>query len=215
MQISIKTNFPDVQRQLQAMQKGIADKAMASAMNKTMAQAKTAMSREIRAEFNMTAATVNASLLIKRASAAGGNFRMSAELSSISRRGKRSLNLIHFTERSVSMAQARGRAKAGTLNRLFVQIKKSGGKKSLRTAFIANQGRTVFMRTGEAKRVMTKGSNAGKRKEPLKAVQTIAVASMFNARRVNAKVVQMIEEKFGAIFANEARFFTERFNAKK
>ena len=43
MQFNIKTNFPDVQRQLQTMQDDIGKRALASALNKTVAQAKTAM----------------------------------------------------------------------------------------------------------------------------------------------------------------------------
>ena len=214
MQISIKTNFPDVQRQLQAMQKGIADKAMASAMNKTMAQAKTAMSREIRAEFNMSTTKVNAALRINKAVAAGSRFRLEASLESPSKRG-RSLNLINFMERSVSMAQAKKRSKAGTLNQLFVQIKKAGGKKALGSAFIGNKGRTVFVRV-PGTTMDSRNKYAGtKHAQKIKALQTIDVAGMFNTKRINAKVVQMIEAKFGVIFANEARFFTERFNARK
>lgn len=200
MQINITTNFPEVQRMLSSMQADIGNKALASALNKTVAQAKTAMSREIRAEFNMSAATVNESLLIRRASASGGNFNLSATLSSISRRGKRSLNLIHFMERSVSMATARKRGKAGTLNQLFVQIKKAGGKKALGSAFIGNEGRTVFIRTGKARL-------------PIKALQTIDVAGMFNTKRVNERVLKMIDDKFPGVFVNEAKFFTDRFNA--
>jgi hypothetical protein len=64
MQIKIQTNFPNVQRQLETMRKDIADKAVASALNKTVALAKTAMSREIRAEFNLKASEVNESLRI-------------------------------------------------------------------------------------------------------------------------------------------------------
>lgn len=201
MQITIKHNFPDVQRQIDALREDIARKATASALNKTIAQAKTAMSREIRAEFNISAAKVNESLTITRASASGGELRMQASLQSPRKRG-RSLNLINFMERSTSMAQARKRGKAGTLNQLFVQIKKHGGKKALGSAFIGNKGRTVFVRTGKSRL-------------PIKALQTIDVASMFNTKRINARVLQMIETKFPVIFNHEAKFFTSKFNASK
>jgi hypothetical protein len=201
MQISIKTNFPDVQRQLESMRKDIADKAMASALNKTLALAKTAMSREIRAEFNMSASKVGEALVVNKARTGGGRVHLEASLESPRKRG-RSLNLINFMERSVSMAQARKRGKAGTLNQLFVQIKKAGGKKGLKSAFIGNKGRTVFVRTGKARL-------------PIKAVQTIDVAGMFNTKRVNARVMQMIEARFPDLFVNEAKFFTDRFNAKR
>lgn len=201
MQFSLKTNFPDVQRQLQAIQDDIGKRAIASALNKTVAQAKTAMSREIRAEFNISASKVGAALKVNNARASGSTLRLKASLESPRQRG-RSLNVINFMERSTTMAQARKRSKAGTLNQLFVQIKKAGGKKALGSAFIGNKGRTVFVRTGKARL-------------PIKALQTIDVAGMFNTKRVNAKVLAMIEAKFPELFANEAKFFTDRFNAKR
>ena len=201
MQITIKTNFPDVGRQLEAMRQDVANKALASALNKTVALAKTAMSREIRTEFNMSASKVGESLHITRARAGGGRVHLEASLESPRKRG-RSLNLINFMERSVSMAQARKRGKAGTLNQLFVQIKKAGGKKGLKSAFIGNKGRTVFVRTGKARL-------------PIKALQTIDVAGMFNTKRVNGRVMQMIDARFPDLFVNEAKFFTDRFNAKR
>jgi len=54
----------------------------------------------------------------------------------------------------------------------------------------------------------------GKERLPIKALTTIDVAQMFNTKRINAKVVQMIEAKFPTIFANEVRYYTERFNAR-
>ena len=198
MNISIQTNFPDVKRALDGLSADVGNKAMASALNKTVAQAKTAMSREIRAVFNMSASKVAESLTITRAVATGGRFSLSARLESKSKRG-RSLNLINFMERSTSMAQARKRGKAGTLKQLFVQIKKVGGKKALGSAFIGNQGRTVFVRTGKARL-------------PIKALQTIDVPNMFNTKRVNAKVLRFINDKFPELFKNEAKYFTSKFN---
>lgn len=201
MQINITHNFPDVKRQLDRLQEDVALKATSSALNKVVAQAKTEMSKDIREEFNITAAKVNDALKINRASASGGQIRFQASLESPRKRG-RSFNLINFLEKSVTLAQARKRSKAGTLNQLFVQIKKTGGKVPLGSAFIGNKGRTIFVREGKSRL-------------PIKALQTIDVASMFNTKRVNAKVVQMIEDKFPTIFTNEAKFFTDRFNAAK
>ena len=200
MKFTMSNNFPDVQRQIEALREDIARKATASAVNKVVAQAKTAMSREIRAEFNISAGKVNESLRVTRATAKGGLLNIEATLDSPRKRG-RSLNLINFMERSISMAQARKRGKLGTLNQLRVQIKRNGGKKALGSAFIGNKGRTVFVRIGKARL-------------PIKALQTIDVASMFNTKRVNAKVLAMIEAKFPEIFANEVKFFTNRFNSK-
>lgn len=201
MNINIQTNFPQVKRALDQLSTDVGNRAMASALNKTVAQAKTAMSREIRAEFNISAGKVGESLRITRAVATGGRFSLSASLESSSRRG-RSLNLINFMERSVSLAQARKRGKEGTLNQLFVQIKKGGGKKALGSAFIGNKGRTVFVRTGKARL-------------PIKALQTIDIPQMFNTKRINAKVLRFINDKFPTIFVNEAKYFTDRFKVAK
>ena len=50
MQISIKKDFAGVQKALDSMQRGIREKALASAINKTMEQARTQMTREITSE---------------------------------------------------------------------------------------------------------------------------------------------------------------------
>lgn len=200
MKLSISTNFPQVQRQLQQLQKAVADKAVASALNKVVAQAKTAMSREIRSEFRVSAAEVGQTLQVTKASVKAG--RLEVTLQVPPRRKGRGFNLIRFVEGSVTLAEAKRRAKAGTLNQLFVQIKKKGGRKGLGSAFIGNKGRTVFVRLG-------------KERTPIKALTTVDIAQMFNTKRINRKVTEFIETKFPTVFANEAKFFTERFNAQR
>ena len=202
MQLSIQTNFADVARQLKTLRADIASKATASALNKTVAQAKTKMGREITSEFNISASDVRDKLRIKRATARGGLVAIEAVLEAATKSGRgRGLNLIRFLEKSTSLAQARKRGKAGTQNQLHVQIKRSGGRKALGSAFIGNKGRTVFVRVG-------------KERLPIKALTTIDVAQMFNTKRINARVVELIEARFATIFANEVKFYTERFNSK-
>lgn len=201
MKVSISHNFPDIKKQLDALHNDVANKAMASAMNKVTSQAKTAMSREIRSEFNLSSAKVNESLRVNRARSVRGSFELEASLESPARRG-RSFNLINFMEKFVTLSQSRRRGKLGTLRQLHVRIKRGGAAVPLRTAFIGNNGRTVFVRTG-------------KKRLPIKALQTIDVAGMFNTRRINAKVLEMINEKLPQIFANEARFFTSKFNNQR
>jgi len=188
MQINLTTNFSDVARQLDRLQKDIADKAVASALNKTVAQGKTAMSREIRSEFNLSASTVNQSLRIQRASAIRGRFQLSAALESPTKRG-RSLNLARFSARQ-------------TRKGVTFKVKRNGPRQLIPGAFLINAGKTVMIRTG-------------KTRLPIKAIQTIDVAQMFNTRRINAKVVQLIKARFPEIFANDARFFTAKFNATR
>jgi hypothetical protein len=186
MQLSIKTNFPEVQKQLDRLRKEIADKAVASALNKTVAQAKTAMSREIRSEFVMTAATVNESLRIRRARASGGAFNLQAALESPKKRG-RSLNLARFSARQ-------------TKKGVSFKIRRGGPRKLIPGSFLINNGKTMMIRVG-------------KKRLPIKALQTIDVAQMFNTTRINRKVVALVQKRFPTIFANDVRFFTNRFNA--
>lgn len=188
MKLSITTNFADVAKRLKELHKDVATQATARAVNRTMEQAKTAMSREIRAEFMLPAAKVNQALRITKAVARGGLFQIEARLESPTTRG-RSLNLMNFSARQ-------------TKKGVTIKIKRNGGRKLIPGAFIANKGRTVFIREG-------------KQRLPIKALQTIDVAQMFNTRRINEKVVQVIRDRFPGIFEREAKFYTDRFNARR
>lgn len=188
MQLTISTNFPQVQAALERLHKDVGSQALARALNRTTEQAKTAMSREIRAEFNMPASTVNQSLRISRARFSGRSVKLEASLQSISRPGKRSLNLAHFAARQ-------------TRQGVTFKVKRQGPRKMIPGAFLINGGKTVMIREGRTRL-------------PIKALQTIDVAQMFNTKRINAKVIQMIRDKFPTIFEREAKFYLDRFNAK-
>lgn len=188
MKLSITTNFPDVQRALYGLHADIRDKAMASALNKTTAQAKTSMSKEIRAEFVLPAAKVAQALRVNRARPSGRSVILEASLESPTKRG-RSLNLAAFAARR-------------TAKGVSFKVRRDGGRKTIPGSFLINGGKTVMIRVG-------------KERLPIKALQTIDVAQMFNTKRINARVVRFIESKLPAIFANEARFFTARFNASR
>ena len=201
MQITIQTEFPAIAKRLAQLESSVRDKALASTLNKTIAQAKTRMQREIVREYNVTPAYVRERLQVRRATAAASRLKLQAEL--VGGNGKkRSANLIRFLERSVSLAQARRRAKDGTLRQLRFKVRRSGGPQTIAGAFIGNRGRTVFRRVG-------------KERLPIKAVSTIDVPQMFNQRRINAAVVQSMRENFTRIFDAEAAFYVARFNATR
>lgn len=187
MQITIAHNFPQVQAQLKQLQADVAKQATSRTLNSTIAIAKTAMSREIRQEFVLPASKVGDVLKISKASASGGNVRLEASLYPVSKKG-RSLNLSNF--------QARQTSKGVTF-----KIKRSGPRQLIPGAFLINQGGTVMIRIG-------------KERLPIKALQTIDVAQMFNTKRINAKVVDTIKQRFPEIFEREAKFYTDRFNAR-
>ena len=188
MQLSIQTNFPEVAAALAKVQAEVARPATARALNATVAQAKTNMSREIRAEFNLSAGYVRDRLRITRASVRSGRLNLSAEL--IGGDGKRrSANVIAFAAKETS----RG---------VSVKIKKAGSRKTIAGAFIANKGRTVFAREG-------------KKRLPIKPVRTVDVPQMFNTRKVNAAVIRTIEQRFPQIFERELAYALTQFNATR
>ena len=198
MQISIKTNFPQVQKALDQLREDIADKATARAINRTMEQAKTDMGREIRKEFVLTADEVRAQLRVVRASFKGGRLFIQAALIGGRPKG-RSLNLIRFVEQKAGKRELAKRKKAeGEKPQLRFKIKRAGGAQVIPGAFIGNKGRTVFIRQGP-------------KRLPVKALRTIDVAQMFNARRINSVVTSKIREKFPVIFAREAAFYLRKF----
>jgi hypothetical protein len=184
-------------------------RAQGRALNKAAEQGRTAMTREISREYAVTAAFVRQRLRIKRASTGRGPLRLEAWLQGVD--PKRSANLIHFAEKSVTLAQARKRMKAGeggtqTLKgggqvqkalELRFKIKRSGPHKVIKGAFIGNKGRTVFIRSGD-------------KRLPIQALQTINVPQMFNTKRVNAKVVAKIKAVLPGLMRHELKYELSR-----
>lgn len=186
IKISIRNNFPEVARRLNEVGRQVGDKAMVRALNKTVDQGKTEMARKISQEFRISSSVAKDRLAVRRASVRGGALRFEAVLEA-TRRGKgRSMNLIHF------VTAAAKRNTRGDLSQLKFQIKKVGGKKMLPGAFVGNKGRTVFIRTG-------------KERKPIKALNTIDVGQMFNTKRINSVVCEVMLKKFDANFQRELR----------
>ena len=186
MQLSIETNFPEVQRQLDLLAAEVGSKATARALNRTIELARTAMSREIRDEFVLDARYVRDRLRIKRATFYAGVLALQATLEAQAK--PRSANVIRFGARQVA---------AG----VSVKIKRGGGRKVIKNAFIGNKGRTVFRRVG-------------KERLPIEAVRTIDVAQMFNTKRINAKVIDTIKARFPEVWARELAYALGQFNAR-
>ena len=191
--LSVKCDVRPMIDYLNRVAKGLGDQAITSALNKTVAQAKTQMIRGITDEYNIKASDVRERLQVQRAKRAGMQFTATL-FGNPAGRAKRAMNVIRFLERATSMAEARRRRKSGTLAALYFKIKRAGGKQTIQGAFIGNQGRTVFRRVGKARL-------------PIEPVQTIGVPQMFNARKVQIPVQQWIEREFPRIFEHEARYF--------
>lgn len=178
----------EVQRMLSALPEELRDKTATMALNKTADKAKTEMKRQIAAVYNLKSAEIAGALHTTKASAAKNV--MSATLYPTSLSGSRTgraMNVIHFLEKSTTLAQAKKRAKAGTLQDLFFKFKKSGSKKSIgregnkSAPFIGNQGRTVFRRVGP-------------NRLDIEPVQVIDPRQMFNTAALNQAVLEKAAE---------------------
>lgn len=191
--ISVRNNFPAIAAQLDRLGLDVGNKAVVRALNTTIVQGKTQMARQISQEFRVSVGTAKERLKVYRASSRGGVMRFAATLEA-TRKGKgRSMNLIAFvTKGKVSKASSKRSGRTDLAGQLQFQIKRGGGKKAIRGAFIGNAGRTVFIRTG-------------KDRMPIKALNTIDIGQMFNTRRVNKVVRQVMLDKFPANFQRELR----------
>lgn len=154
------------------------------------------MVREIRTEYAVQASYVRDRLRIKRATFFKGVLNVEAVLDVQDK--PRSANLIRFTAR---------RTAAG----VSVKIKRAGGRKVVRGAFIGNKGRTVFERI-PGTRMASREKGGAKHSERIKPMQTIDVPQMFNARRINAAVMAVMRAKFPAIFERELAYALAQFN---
>jgi hypothetical protein len=191
--ISIRNNFPEIAAKLDRLGKDVGNKAVVKAINKTIDQGKTQMARQISQEFRVSVGTAKERLKVYKASARGGAFRFVATLEATKKGPGRSMNLIAFVTRGkVSKASVKRNGRADLAGQMQFQIKRGGGKKAIKGAFVGNLGRTVFIRDGKSRL-------------PIKALNTIDVPQMFNTRRVNKLVKQIMLDKFPANFQRELR----------
>lgn len=196
MKIDVRHNFPQVMAQLNTLQRDLRDKAMAQALNKTAEKARTESVRAVTDEYNVKASDIRPRFHLRRATSRG--LRLVADLEAFGRRrGGRAMNVIHFLERKVSLAEARRRRRSGTLNDLRFKFKRGGGLKTIQGAFIGNQGRTVFRRTGKGRL-------------PIEPVTVIDLPQMFTSRKINERVVARILREFPVEFDRAARLVLSR-----
>ena len=186
VQLSIKSDFKNVQRSLNALSDDLQKRVVPAALNKVIAKAKTEMKQQISSEFNLKSAEVADRLRVIKAGRALNQWVAVLDPFASRKRG-RSLNVIHFLENKVTLANAKRRAKAGTLNQLHFQIKRVGEKKIIDGAFIGNKGRTVFVRSTGARL-------------PIKPLTTIDVPQMFNTKRIQKAVISRIESEMQVEF---------------
>lgn len=180
--ISIRNNFPKVAAALDRVAKDAGDKAMVRALNETVRQGKAAMARGISKEFRVTAAQAKERLDVSYAKTKGGGVRFSASLLATKRLKGRGMNLIHFV-----VGGEPARNKKGKLAQLKFQIKRTGGRKSIKGLFVATNrktgGRAVFKRVG-------------KERIPVRTLTTIDIPQMFNTTRINTVIQAVMQQRF-------------------
>ena len=179
------TGVKSLQQQLDRLKGNEVKKILYMALNKVGAKAQTAADRAIRERFNISREQVRGSFVFIRAHSTTNAVEAVLRIFGSTKRLGRSLNLIHFVERSVTLAEQRKRVKKGTQKALrFKILRRGGGLKTTDGAFIGNKGRTVFKRTGAARL-------------PIEPVQVIGVSQMFNTRvvadRVRQKILQELD----------------------
>lgn len=195
IRIEVKTDFHALEP-LRALPAALRNRVLARTLNEVGKTAQVQARKEIAEEFNIPSREVGSMLFLTRAKARGQE--ISVQVGALSRRG-RSLNLIRFVERSVTLAQARKRRKAGTLDLLRVKVRRAGGLKILGQPHWA-EGKPFVMtnrRTG--------GTFVGAR-EPggrVRGVQTIDVPSMFNTKRLTRKLIGQMRADFQTTVARQ------------
>lgn len=182
----------EVKRSLSRLGADLRDRAAAMAINKVAAKANTELARAVTAEFNIKQSEVKNSVAIRRASAKGREVTATISVFGSPTKIGRSMNVVRFMEKSITMAEAKKRAKRGELvtigkhGRMYpilgFKFKKGAGVKHIKGAFIGNKGRTVFVRTGD-------------KRLPIKAVQMIGVSQMFSTKTVNRRVMDRIDKE--------------------
>ena len=183
-------NLPSVQRRLSKIGEDLRGKAAQMAVNKTAPKAKTEIKRAVSAEFAISQAEVAGSVFINQSKLAKtGKVEAIIDIFGSPTRRGRSMNVVRFMERSITMAQAKKRARQnklygiGTGGRLLpilgFKFKRRGGIKHIDGSFIGNKGRTVFMRTGKSRL-------------PVKPVQMIGVSQMFTTDRIKRRILNKI-----------------------
>ena len=196
--------FDRLKRNLDGIKRGLGDEVETKALNKTGDKARVEMRRAITDEYNLKASEVTGRLRLMRA--ARGKLSVVLDPFASFRRG-RSLNLIHFLTaiqaagKAFKVRGARGVNKGQMLQlnrQLGFRIKRAGGLKTITGAFVANKGRTVFIREGKAR-------------YPIKALSTIDVPGMFGARKSINRVMAKIRTELPIEMDRAVKFLLAKF----
>lgn len=207
IEINVRVDVNKALMRIGAIGDTVRNKAVVAALNKTIDKGKTEMVRQITGEYNVKAKDVRPQLRSEKASAK--NEKYTAVLMAFSRRrGHTSRNVMLFDAKPVAGNGAPKKVRVqfpdGSWRTITVRegggvsvkIKKSGPRKLIKGAFIGNKGRTVFVRTGDGRKI--------------RAVETVDVPQMFNTRRINAAVVGRMRQEFPVELDRAIRLYLSR-----
>ena len=194
--------FDEVQKALRRLPADLRAQAIAPAINKVAAKAKTEIGRAVTTEFDIKSGEVRSSVKVNRARAKAETIEAVIDIFGSAKKRGRSLNLINFlaaVQGGGSAFRIRGkRANKKQLSALAGQlgfsIKRGGGLKQIPGAFVGNKGRTVFERVPGVQ-MKSRGGRLTKHSQAIRPVQVIGVSQMFSSRRVSSRVIDRINRE--------------------
>lgn len=180
--ISVKITGTDWLRKIGA---DIERKVVQPAINKVADKARAEINRAIPEEYAVKASEVRNAVSVRKARS--GELRAVISVFGSTRKRGRSMNMIHFLAAIQAAGAARktrgSRATKAELNTIATQlgfrIRRDGGLKRIDGAFLGNNGRTIFRRTGKSRL-------------PIAPLQVIGFSQMFSSRKISQRVIDKI-----------------------
>ena len=194
IRLDVRADFKPALDMLKGLESGLRDKVIGRALNRVADKAKVAAGSDIHREYNLASAKIKQQIRVTRASWANGMLR--ATITATGRHG-RSLNVIEYAERKVTLAQARKRRRDTTLYDMRVKVKNAGGYKTLKQPAWASG--KPFIMTGRAGGTFIAAREPGRTKtgkEKVRGIYTIDVPWMFSSRKIGGALVAKIKSDF-------------------
>jgi hypothetical protein len=176
-----------VQKKLRGLSEKMRQEVLSPAINKAAKKAQVEVNRAIREDYFVKADEVRNAISLRQARRDDLQAVIDV-FGSKSRRG-RSANMIRF----LAVLQAAGfatktRGAVGVTKsdvrklgaQLGFRVRRDGGVKQIKGAFVANKGRTVFIRTGD-------------KRLPIKPVQVIGFSQMFASKKISRRVMAKVD----------------------
>ena len=200
--VSVRSNVGAVLAEFRALKAGIKDKATERALNRAMDSAATETKKKIREVYNVRLAAISRALKKKPA-----HGKQAVQVATLRVRGTR-FGLIEFSATAIKPWNVKGknRRKGGGVS---VRIKKSGGRKLIKHAFIAATGtgyRGVFIRLSKAPPGYRLKGGGQAYKDPIVNLRSISVPAAFMHDAVIAAVQQAARDSFVKNFRQQVKY---------